>query len=162
MARVKKLTNKILFANLKKKIGEGFGLYPKCMGCGKREKYKREREEKTEQRTENREQRAENREQRGAVPSFACTRMYKPRNATQKRKKKKRGIFSREICFIKFLVNLLHQLCSPCFLLCRQSPASAGSVLNVARRLLYLKDIDGGRPQLWKVAFICCLCIRVL
>ena len=35
-------------------------------------------------------------------------------------------------------------------LLCRQSPANAGSVLNVARRLLYLKDVDGG-PQSLKI-----------
>ena len=39
------------------------------------------------------------------------------------------------------------------FLLCRQSPASAGSVLNIVGRLMYLKDIDGDRPQLWKVPF---------
>ena len=87
-------------------------------------------------------------------------------NGEKKRKREKEEKRRLERCMTSRWINLSKSFFFFFFffflLLCRQSPASAGSVLNVARRLLYLKDIDGGRPQLWKVAFICCLCIRVL
>ena len=49
-----------------------------------------------------------------------------------------------------------------CLFVVDNHPRCARSGLNVARRLLWTKDVDTHCPQLWKVAFICCLCTQVL
>ena len=101
---------------------------------------------------------------RNILPSFFpalpfCHFLYKKKGVVKEEEKTVLGKGRDNVYFgyEVILVSVVFFLGNPAFrewlffllfLLCRQSPASAGSVLNVARRLLYLKDIDGGRPQL--------------